>query len=185
MLYGYKEIEGFPNYYINKDGEVISTRSGKAQIIHERLNAYGYPRVSLVHPDGRRVDRLVHRLVAIAFIPNPNNYPQINHIDGDKQNYSLDNLEWCTDKQNKWHSRNILGNTTTDQKPCYLFYKGSYIGEFDSKENAIEYCSKNYGVSKHSLRKYYTSNGCALVLKEAVTTIPKGSRGENVTPRSA
>lgn len=185
MLEGYKEIDGFPNYYINKDGEVIRDNNGKLRIIHDRLNAGGYPRVSMSLPNGRRVDRLVHRLVAIAFIPNPNNYPQVNHIDGDKGNYSLDNLEWCTDKQNKWHSRHVLGNTTTDQKPCYLFYKGKFVGEFESKEKAIEYCNDNYGVSKQSLRKYYTSNGCALVLKETVTTIPKGSRDEDVTSRSA
>ena len=127
----------------------------------------------------------MHRLVAIAFIPNPNNYPQVNHIDGNKQNYSLDNLEWCTDKQNKWHSRNVLGNKTTSTIPCYLFYKGKYVREFDSKENAIKYCSENYGVSEQSLRKYCTSNGCALVLREAVTTIPKGSRDDFVTSQSA
>lgn len=178
MIKDYKQIEGFPNYYINKNGEVIKYIKGKMKILNTRLNAYGYPRVSMIDEEGNRKDRLVHILVAKAFIDNPNNYKIINHKNGNKEDFSIKNLEWCTQKYNLWHSRNVLGNEITDDKECYLFYRGKYIGEFRSKEKAIEYCYQKYGVSKQSLRKHFTSNGCALILKETVTTIPKGSSGE-------
>ena len=50
--------------------------------------------------NGKMYNKQLHRLLAKAFIPNPNNYPIINHIDGNKLNNSLDNLEWCTHKHN-------------------------------------------------------------------------------------
>jgi len=49
----------------------------------------------------------VHRLVALHFIPNLNNYPEVNHIDADKSNYSMDNLEWCTRSQNMKHAHSL------------------------------------------------------------------------------
>lgn len=65
-------------------------------------NGYGYMLVDM-RKDGKRYMRVVHRLVAEAFLPNPNNLPQVNHIDGNKGNNCVDNLEWCTCSENQKH----------------------------------------------------------------------------------
>ena len=68
-------------------------------ILTPRLDGKGYEMVAL-YKEGKARNTKVHRLVAQAFIPNPNNYPQVNHKDEDKTNYNVDNLEWCTNEYN-------------------------------------------------------------------------------------
>ena len=72
------------------------------KIIKQRINKkrHGYCELSL-HKNGKEKRFKVHRLVAEAFIPNPNNLPEVNHIDGNKENNHASNLEWCTSKENK------------------------------------------------------------------------------------
>ena len=92
----YKIINGFTDYQINDAGEVYSLKRNKKLKPYEKK---GYLGVWL-YADGERKFRLIHRLVANAFIPNPNNLPQINHIDENRLNNKVDNLEWCTAKYN-------------------------------------------------------------------------------------
>ena len=75
------------------------------KIIKQRINKkrHGYCELSL-HKNGKEKRFKVHRLVAEAFIPNPNNLPEVNHIDGNKENNHASNLEWCTSKENKEHA---------------------------------------------------------------------------------
>jgi hypothetical protein len=61
----------------------------------------------------------VHRLVALAFLPNTEEKEQVNHIDGVKSNNSLSNLEWSTRSENMVHSRDVLGNMVGDKHPHY------------------------------------------------------------------
>lgn len=72
----------------------------------------GYRRVTLTDSNKRVIYQLLHRLLAIHFIPNPNNLPHINHKDGNKLNNSLDNLEWCTNRDNVIHAweNNLVDN---------------------------------------------------------------------------
>lgn len=76
----------------------------------------GYQRVTLCNK-GKTKRFLLHRLVALVHIPNPDNKPCVNHKDGNKQNNAVDNLEWVTYSENEYHSYNILG------KVCYLAKK--------------------------------------------------------------
>lgn len=108
-------IEDAPFYMISSFRRIKSiireakTKSGVRAIyeklIKKRVNKRtGYWVTGLTVDTGNQKTFLVHRLVGKAFIPNPNNYPQINHKDLDRLNDAIDNLEWCTGAQNKSHA---------------------------------------------------------------------------------
>lgn len=77
-----------------------STRILKGKLIAQKAGVNGYMRISA----GVHKTQFVHRLVAMTFIPNKNNLPVINHIDGNKKNNFIENLEWCTQRHNMQHA---------------------------------------------------------------------------------
>jgi len=92
-------LEG-ENYHITKAGVVINRTTGN--VIKQCLRS-GYPYVTIWNSEGHK-KMSVHRLLAIAYIPNPENKPFVNHIDGKRDNNSLSNLEWVTSKENAQHA---------------------------------------------------------------------------------
>lgn len=95
-------LKGFEHdYSIAKDGTILSLLTD--QIVKPSVNSNGYLKVTL-HKDGSTCTRQVHILVAQQFIPNPDNLPVVNHIDGNKQNPNVTNLEWCTQQENVIHA---------------------------------------------------------------------------------
>lgn len=93
------------SYEVSNLGEVRSRKTGHYRLLKPKLNKVtGYEYVCL-YSDGAEVTRTVHRLVAMAFIPNPNALPEVNHIDEDKTNNCVENLEWCTSHYNNEHSK--------------------------------------------------------------------------------
>ena len=95
-----RQIKEHPDYLIAVDGKVFSLKTMSFLKLSDRGDGY-----KTVHLD-KKFHR-VHRLVANAYLPNPENKPQVNHIDGDKTNNMLCNLEWSTHSENIQHSFDI------------------------------------------------------------------------------
>lgn len=99
----WKDIIGYEGLYqVSTNGRVKNLRRNR--ILNGNIKRNGYVRVCLHHSDGSLWDITIHRLVGFAFLPNPENKPQINHIDRNKTNNMLDNLEWVTSQENVIHS---------------------------------------------------------------------------------
>ncbi len=102
----WKEIQEYPNYSVSNTGLIRNNNTNK--ILKQTINKTGYYFLA-VAPNGRHGKTKcfrVHREVAKAFIPNPDNLPQVNHKDGNKLNNCVDNLEWCTNSYNVQHAYN-------------------------------------------------------------------------------
>lgn len=133
------------NYSINKKGDIYSYYTNK--ILEQRNNKKGYPTVYLTI-NGKGISKVVHRLVAQTFIPNPNNLPQVNHINGNKENNSVENLEWCTNEYNMRHSwelglrKPLKGNEIGTSK----LLEHEVIDIYESEENSYK-LSEKYNVS--------------------------------------
>ena len=99
----WKELLG---YQVSTYGRVKSFKRGGIKILKPDVNRKGYLFVAL-YKNGKRTFFKIHRLVALAFVPNPENKPQVNHIDGNKLNNFVGNLEWVTNSQNQQHAFDI------------------------------------------------------------------------------
>lgn len=95
-------IKNFPDYFISKTGLVFSKKTKKFLAIYE--DASGYLAVSIRSKNPVMHHQHIHRLLAETFIPNPNNLPEVNHIDGNKANCALENLEWVSGSNNVRHA---------------------------------------------------------------------------------
>lgn len=99
----WKEIQGYEGLYaVSSKGRVKNIDTGK--VLKNNINNHGYVRIGLYNGDGKRKWIRIHRLVAEAFIPNPDNLPQVNHKDENKTNNNVENLEWCLASKNIRHS---------------------------------------------------------------------------------
>ena len=102
----WKSIKNYENIYkINDYGVIQNIKTNK--IIKPSINKYGYYQVSLYN-NGKNKNELVHRLVAQTFLTNKENKPTVNHIDGDKLNNNISNLEFATQKEQSNHRIQIL-----------------------------------------------------------------------------
>ena len=144
----WKDISYFPNKYsISNKGRVKNKITNH---IYKNTNKKGdYLRVVL-YDDSKTKTFLLHRLVAEAFIPNPYNLPEVNHIDANKQNNCVDNLEWCTRSYNILHAiKNELGvlHGINKYNKNKCFNKYGYIYQY-TKDNI--FVNKYYSVKEAS-----------------------------------
>ena len=143
---------------VNKPNGVSYLRKGK--ICTQSKSNLGYMTVGFT-VNNKKVNKYVHRLVAEAFITNMNNYPQVNHIDCDKTNNRMYNLEWCTNSQNHIHaSKNGLNKLHLHR----VAYSGEENGRsLLTKEQVLEikqkYIPYKYSAKKLS-KEYGVSESC-------------------------
>lgn len=142
------KINGYEDYLISKSGRIYSTLTD-SYLKYD--NSTRYSKVRLMDRRlGKYITILVHRLVAIQFIPNPRNLPEVNHKDGNRLNNSVYNLEWCTAEYNKRHAKeNGLYKVEEDNPRAKL-----------TKEQVIN-IYKEYEIDRnksHIARRYNVSN---------------------------
>lgn len=141
----WKKVKNWPNYEAHPDGLIRRVGSNKTLSI---FFIRGYASVNFSNGKQRKSAR-IHRIVSECFIPNPLNKPAINHIDGDKTNNGIANLEWCTYSENEIHSYQALNKRhpmTKVEKSTHAIIQKRYA----NGEKQIN-LAKEYGVSKQHL----------------------------------
>ncbi len=178
------------DYEVSNIGEVRNKISGK--MISQYTDRDGYKHASITI-NGKVIHRGVHRFVATAFIPNPENKPQVNHINGIKYINIVDNLEWVTNSENVRHafdtglkyaikgSNNVLSHYTDKQihQVCKMLEKGisnkkisdktgvdrKYITDI-KKDRRWKHISKNYNIKQNKYTKEFKESITSQIIKE-------------------
>lgn len=157
----WKDIEGYEGIYqVSNLGRIKSFIGyngheyvDRVKILKQSNTTTGYKKVELTKNKLKKSHK-VHRLVAFAFIPNPNHKPNINHKDGNPVNNKVENLEWCTQKENVQHAvdtglRGVYNFDKAELKELYRKYGSSRIGEiYGTSATPILKAINKYGITK-------------------------------------
>ena len=165
----WRQVIEHPNYEVNEFGQIRHKK--RKQILSPRSNNGGYQYVNF-KVDGKNTNFAVHRIVANAFIPNPNGYTEINHKDYDKTNNCVENLEWVNSSQKKRHAYLKKENHESRGKSVNQYTKdGIYIKTFNTvSEAAIEMGCCVAAISNCCLGRTKTSQGYRWSFVEGSTT---------------
>lgn len=164
----WKEISEYPDIKISNTGKIYSKYSKRLQKI--TLNNEGYYVVNVRSLTRGRNSHLLHRIIAQAFIPNSNNLNCVNHIDGDKKNNKISNLEWVTKADNNRHAYKT-GLANTEKAVIAKNIKTGEIIEFKSAREITRQLGIDYRqVSDTCYGKQHTCHGYEFDFKEDVTT---------------
>ena len=172
----WKQIDGFKDYQVSNFGNVKSSKKNRERILKPFKDKRGYSCVRL-YENKERKHFFVHRLVASMFICNPDNKTQVNHIDGNKNNNRLDNLEWVTNDENMRHSWDIglrkppmkgkFGKEHNKSKPVLQILDGEVIAEYSNAREAEKITNiANPNISACCNKKYKTAGGFVWRFKE-------------------
>ena len=133
------------DYDVTESGIVVNAKTGK--VLHQYKSTHGYLRVALCE-NGKQKRVFVHRLVAMKYIPNPHNLPQVNHKNGVKTDNRVENLEWCTASENQQHRRYVLksGNRRVKRIETDTIYDSIKQAAEDNSShipNIVRACANN------------------------------------------
>ena len=140
-------IEDYENRYrIYKNGDIESCIFKKKKILKPSMNKFGYLEILLRTKGVKNVKHFkLHRLIAIYFIPNPDNKELIDHIDGNKLNNSIENLRWCNRQENNLNRKNtgkykkgVSYNNGKFQSSLNINGKKIYLGLYKTEDKAHE-----------------------------------------------
>ena len=143
----WKDIKGFEDkYQVSNLGRIksLKDKNGKyrEKILKQCITQKGYLSIYL-SLESKKYTYTIHRLVAQTFIPNTENKPQVNHIDGNKSNNIVSNLEWCTNSENQKHAWEHGLSVNKGQKPVGAYdINDNLILSFNSIEEAAKYFNK-------------------------------------------
>ena len=143
----WRDVNGYENLYqVNRKGEVRSSHKGYWEKLSAGKSSCGY-RNFLFHKDGKRKNMRGNRLVAEAFIPNPNNLPFVNHKDENPLNDCVENLEWCTAEYNANYGtlkERQSKNNIKNRPVCMFDVDGTFIKEFYNIHEAAKHINGNH-----------------------------------------
>lgn len=162
-----KEIKGYGgDYTITDDGKVISYKYKTPRKMATWYQKNGYENIKLCK-NNKTYHHLIHRLVAEAFIPNPNNLPQVNHKNKNRIDNRVENLEWCTAQENLYDSYSTM-SPTRNFRECLLIRNADnlVIGNFSTISDACKYAADNYNCSFTGLQRNYVSRGYSIKIKK-------------------
>lgn len=146
----WKDIPDYDGYQISNLGRLKSLKRNITMKCNKRGD---YNSIGLYNKDGYKRFN-IHRLVAQVFIPNPDNLPCVNHIDGNKLNNCVDNLEWCTHSENSKHAynNNLLKSETLFKSKKLNQYdlNGNFIKTWNSQKEAREVYGKIHASECHN-----------------------------------
>lgn len=141
-------IREYDGYLVDDELNIYNKRTGNK--LTPYIGSDGYMSVTRRCDDGKNHHQRVHVIYAHCFIPNPNNFKYVNHIDSDKTNNSLDNLEWCTNSYNVQHGWDS-GNRTHKNNTKVIVHSltGEFIGQYDS----IRKCATSLYLDRHKIAR--------------------------------
>lgn len=149
-----KEIKNFKGYLVDKNGNIYSNKSGKIKLLKPFLDSKKrYFLIKLKNDEGIRKALLVHRIVAITFIPNPYSLPVVDHINDNTKDNRVENLQWLSYKDNVNKEYKNVGPKRFKIR-CAVYFKGQLLKTFEDIKAACEYMAFNYKISFSSLYKY-------------------------------